>query len=396
MLSACPLVSCRALRAGAQQAPSFRAGVDLVNLGVTVTDRKGSLVTDLHGGRLRGLRGRQEADDPLFRRRRRPTAAARRCTSACCSTSARAWARTCASRKTAAIKFLNTLTDAVDITVVDFDTEVRVGALQPARVRAAHRADPPAEGERVHGALRRDRRLSRRRRRAGRPQDHAALHRRRRHAERAVVPRADRPAEGVRRHRLRDRRARAPVVVRRERAARRSCSRSPTTTGGQAFFPTSRRRSSTRSTTRCSRRSARSTPSATSRPTRRPTAPGARSSVEGRRARTARICRVPLAQGLLRACYQKSLQRSARSVDAASFPSPSPSARTSRSGTIAGSDAFRCTTASTSSPISRSPAISRARSASCRTGSSAATRTRCCSASPARARRSRWRRRSRA
>ena len=29
--------------------------------------------------------------------------------------------------RTAAIKFLNTLTDAVDITVVDFDTQVRVG-----------------------------------------------------------------------------------------------------------------------------------------------------------------------------------------------------------------------------------------------------------------------------
>src|SRR5437764_11024514 len=30
-----------------QQVPVFRGGVDLVNMGVTVTDRKGSLVTDL-------------------------------------------------------------------------------------------------------------------------------------------------------------------------------------------------------------------------------------------------------------------------------------------------------------------------------------------------------------
>src|SRR5512142_1430187 len=31
----------------AQQIPVFKSGVDLVNLGVTVTDRKGNLVTDL-------------------------------------------------------------------------------------------------------------------------------------------------------------------------------------------------------------------------------------------------------------------------------------------------------------------------------------------------------------
>src|SRR6185369_2914260 len=34
-------------RAAAQQVPVFRGGVDLVNVGVTVTDRKGNLVTDL-------------------------------------------------------------------------------------------------------------------------------------------------------------------------------------------------------------------------------------------------------------------------------------------------------------------------------------------------------------
>src|SRR5258708_15290868 len=32
---------------GGQQAPVFRSGVNLVNLGVTVTDRKGNLVADL-------------------------------------------------------------------------------------------------------------------------------------------------------------------------------------------------------------------------------------------------------------------------------------------------------------------------------------------------------------
>ena len=38
----------------APQVPVFRAGVDLVNLGVTVTDKKGTLITNL-GERFRDL-----------------------------------------------------------------------------------------------------------------------------------------------------------------------------------------------------------------------------------------------------------------------------------------------------------------------------------------------------
>src|SRR5438270_5818299 len=109
----------------AQQVPVFRGGIDLVNVGVTVTDKKGSLVTDLtpddfeiyedghkqtiryfsaglvsgpgdpamHLGLL--LDVSESKDDDI------------------------------AFKKTAAIKFLNTLREAVDITFVDFDTEVR-------------------------------------------------------------------------------------------------------------------------------------------------------------------------------------------------------------------------------------------------------------------------------
>ena len=32
---------------GTQQTPVFRAGIDLINVGATITDRKGNLVTDL-------------------------------------------------------------------------------------------------------------------------------------------------------------------------------------------------------------------------------------------------------------------------------------------------------------------------------------------------------------
>jgi Ca-activated chloride channel homolog len=112
-------------RHAAGQGPVFRTAVDLVNLGVTVIDKKGQLVEDLKaddfeiyedgrpqtvryfvGGDISGQPAPEMhlgilldvsesmGDDVRFTR-------------------------------TAAIKFLNTLLDAVDVTVVDFDTEVR-------------------------------------------------------------------------------------------------------------------------------------------------------------------------------------------------------------------------------------------------------------------------------
>ena len=111
--------------AHARQVPVFRAGVDLVNVAVTVSDKREQLVTglkpddfevyedgikqtikffsagdagqgqgaDLHLGLLLDV-SESMGDDVGFTR-------------------------------TAAIKFLNTLVTAVDITLVDFDTEVR-------------------------------------------------------------------------------------------------------------------------------------------------------------------------------------------------------------------------------------------------------------------------------
>jgi Ca-activated chloride channel family protein len=107
------------------QPPAFKAGIDLVNFGVTVTDKRGALVTDLaaddfeiyedgkrqavsyfslgdpddgrlemHLGLMLDVSDSMEDDLPFT--------------------------------KTAAVKFLNMLTDAADITVVDFDSEVRV------------------------------------------------------------------------------------------------------------------------------------------------------------------------------------------------------------------------------------------------------------------------------
>ena len=117
------LASSAALIANSQ--PTFRAGVDLVTFGVTAVDRRGNLLTDLtqddfevfedgkpqrithfaqgavgdrpqvaHLGLMLDGSGSMETDLKLAR--------------------------------SAAIKFLNLLPDAEDITLVDFDTEVRV------------------------------------------------------------------------------------------------------------------------------------------------------------------------------------------------------------------------------------------------------------------------------
>jgi Ca-activated chloride channel family protein len=126
VLIAAPLAATiLAAPAPAPQRPLFRSAIDLINLAVTVTDRRGNLVTDLeaadfelfedghkqtltyfaagsgdgpqpplHLGVLLDVSGSME-DDVAF-------------------------------TKTAAIKFLNRFTDAVDVTVIDFDTEVRV------------------------------------------------------------------------------------------------------------------------------------------------------------------------------------------------------------------------------------------------------------------------------
>jgi Ca-activated chloride channel homolog len=110
-------------RTPAAQDAQFRSRVDLVNVGVTITDKRGKLISDLtrddfsvvedgrpqaityfagaeapapemHLGLLLDVSGSMESDIAFTR--------------------------------TAAVKFLNTLTEALDITLVDFDTEVRV------------------------------------------------------------------------------------------------------------------------------------------------------------------------------------------------------------------------------------------------------------------------------
>jgi Ca-activated chloride channel family protein len=109
-----------------QHTPVFRTGIDLATLGVTVTDRKGNLVTDL-----------QANDFEIFEDGRKQTLTF---FAAGAPTGDRAsppmhlgllmdvsgsMGDDMGFTKTAAVKFLNMLTDAVDVTVMDFDSEVR-------------------------------------------------------------------------------------------------------------------------------------------------------------------------------------------------------------------------------------------------------------------------------
>ena len=108
------------------QQPLFTSRIDLVHVGVTVLDRDGNLVTDLtrddfevlEDGRPQEVRYfsvglSSDADDiPLHL--------------GLLLDMSSSMERNDRFQKTAAIRFLNTLTYAVDMTLVDFDTEVRV------------------------------------------------------------------------------------------------------------------------------------------------------------------------------------------------------------------------------------------------------------------------------
>ena len=107
------------------QTPAFRAGVDLVDLGVTVTDKRGQLVAGLEAkdfevredGRLQTVQyfvaGRLAETAPQFHL-------------GLLLDVSESMSDDIRFTRTAAIKFLNALTSAVDITIVDFDSEVRV------------------------------------------------------------------------------------------------------------------------------------------------------------------------------------------------------------------------------------------------------------------------------
>lgn len=118
------LVTFVSLSGSEQQVPVFRAGIDLVNLGVTVTDRKGALVTDLTAEDFEIVEDGRQQTVTYFAMGEGSDAPPPMHLGLLLDVS-ESMGDDMRFTQTAAVKFLNTLTDAVDVTVVDFDTEVR-------------------------------------------------------------------------------------------------------------------------------------------------------------------------------------------------------------------------------------------------------------------------------
>ncbi|HVG69321.1 MAG TPA: VWA domain-containing protein [Vicinamibacterales bacterium] len=112
------------VRAFAQQTV-FRAETDLVSFGVTVLDRRGSFVTDLTGEHFEIVEDGKPQALKYFIRGDQADAAPELHLGLLFDTSG-SMSADIATARTAAIKFLNALPEAKDITVVDFDTEVRL------------------------------------------------------------------------------------------------------------------------------------------------------------------------------------------------------------------------------------------------------------------------------
>jgi Ca-activated chloride channel homolog len=115
------------------QRPTFRSGVDIVNFGVTVVDKKGNYLTDLQEGDFEVYEDGQKQALRFFlacdaQAGQRPTAAippSELHLGALLDISGSMEADIAFARS-AAIKFLNSLSEARDYTLVDFDTQVRV------------------------------------------------------------------------------------------------------------------------------------------------------------------------------------------------------------------------------------------------------------------------------
>jgi Ca-activated chloride channel homolog len=106
------------------QQPTFRAGVDVVTFGVTVLDKKGNLVTDLTQDDFTVIEEGKPQTVQYFARGDGDSAPPTH-VGLLLDTSG-SMEQDISLARGAAIKFLNLLPQAEDITLVDFDSEVRV------------------------------------------------------------------------------------------------------------------------------------------------------------------------------------------------------------------------------------------------------------------------------
>ena len=140
----------------------FRAEVDLVNVAVMVMDRQGNFISDLKPDDFALFEDGAQQQVTHFLRGDTDADALNLRLGLLFDTSG-SMQEDIGLARTAAIRFLKELPEAHDITLVDFDTEVRVARYGLADSAAPDRAHPHAQDRRLDGALRRARHLSRRR-----------------------------------------------------------------------------------------------------------------------------------------------------------------------------------------------------------------------------------------
>jgi Ca-activated chloride channel homolog len=119
------LVVAAAAATASAQTPLFRAGIELVNFGVTVNDKRGTYITNLTQDDFEIFEDGKKQTLKFFARGDELESAPELHVGLLFDTSGSMGEDIKLSRS-AAVKFLNTLNDARDMTLVDFDTEVRV------------------------------------------------------------------------------------------------------------------------------------------------------------------------------------------------------------------------------------------------------------------------------
>ena len=120
------LALCLLPAAVSAQQPLFSSGIDLVHVGVTVLDRDGSLVTDLRAEDFELLEDGRRQEIRYFSRSLAGEAETVPLHLGVLFDASGSMERDGRFVKTAALRFLNTIDYAADITLVDFDSEVRV------------------------------------------------------------------------------------------------------------------------------------------------------------------------------------------------------------------------------------------------------------------------------
>jgi Ca-activated chloride channel family protein len=117
-------VAVLAANASAQQG-RFRGGVDLVNVGVMVVDKRGNFITDLAQRDFEVYEEGERQSVSYFARGNSDTEADNLRMGLLFDTSA-SMVEDIKLARTAAVRFLRGLPEAQDVTLVDFDTEVRI------------------------------------------------------------------------------------------------------------------------------------------------------------------------------------------------------------------------------------------------------------------------------